>query len=230
MIYSLDTANLEMIKKTRGKYPLGAYSMNPSIAVKDLTGSTKTFFEDVMEMREVIGEDAELWVQVIGEKAEDMVKDAHTLLERIPGNTCIKIPACPEGYKAMQILSKEGVTICCTAVFDVNQALLAVEAGAANVAVYVNRLDCAGGDGIEVIRKIVKIFRERNIKFTVSAASVKNPLYIEEAALAGADYVAVGYDLLEQLATHSMTEKTLEKFKEDWEGLYGKGTMIHNMR
>ena len=63
----------------------------------------------------------------------------------------------------------------------------------------------------------------------VSAASLKQANYLEEAALAGADNVTVTLDMLEKMAIHPMTQKTLDTFKEDWEGLFGKGIRVANM-
>lgn len=229
IIYCLDTANLEMIKKAKDKYPVGAFSMNPSIAVRDLNKSKKGFLENVKEMRNVIGTEVEFYLQVIGETAEDMIKDAETIVKSVPGNTIIKIPACPEGIKAIRLLKKSGIKAGATGVLDVNQAVLASMAGAVNVAVYLNRLDNVGGDGIEVIRKIYDAFKIQNIKCHISAASIKNALYVEKSILAGADYITVSYELLEQLATHSLTAKTLAGFKSDWEGLYGEEKMIYNL-
>ena len=51
--------------------------------------------------------------------------------------------------------------------------MLAAEAGAYCVAVYVSRVDNSGGDGIEVVRKIKEAFVMEGIACKVSAASLK---------------------------------------------------------
>ena len=141
----------------------------------------------------------------------------------------MKIPACPEGFKAIRLLKQEGILCSCTAIYDFNQALLAAEAGAYCVAVYVSRIDRTGGEGIEVVRRIKEAFMIEGLDTMVSAASLKSPLAIEQAALAGADNVTVTLEMLEQMAIHPMTEGTLEKFKSDWEGLFGKGVRVVDM-
>ena len=63
----------------------------------------------------------------------------------------------------------------------------------------------------------------------VCAASLKTPLAIEQAILAGAENVTVDLPMLEALITHPMTPGTLDTFKSDWEGLFGKGMRVANM-
>lgn len=229
MKYSLDTAKLELIKEGMAKYPIAAFSMNPSIAVRDLKGSNKTFLENVKKIRETIGDSTEFYVQAVGETTEEMVRDAKRISEEVSGNLFVKIPAGPNGFKAIEILKSEGIKVACTAVMSVNQALLAAAAGADIIAVYVNRIDNNGGDGIELLEKIVKSYNALNIKTEVSAASIKNAATVEKAALVGVTCVAVNLEVLAACANHPLTQPTLTQFKKDWEDMYGAGTLIHNM-
>lgn len=50
-----------------------------------------------------------------------------------------------------------------------------------------------------------------------------------EGTLAGADNVTVTLDLLEKMAIHPLTQKTLDTFKADWESLFGEGMRVANM-
>lgn len=163
------------------------------------------------------------------EAVPEMIEDAHKIRQEIKGNTMIKIPACPQGFKAIRLLKEEDILCSCTAIYDFNQAMLAAEAGAYCVAVYVSRVDNSGGDGIEVVRKIKEAFVMEGIACKVSAASLKQVNYLEKAALAGADNVTVTLDLLEKMAIHPLTQKTLDTFKADWESLFGEGMRVANM-
>ena len=228
--FCLDTGDLEMVKKTVGLYPVSCFSMNPSIAVNCLKGTGRSFLENAREIRKVIGSDTPFYLEAMGDTAEEMLEDARAIKAEIPGNTLVKIPACPEGYKAIRLLKKEGIGCSCTAIYDFNQAMLAALSGADCVAVYVSRLDNSGADGIETVAKIKRAFQIHGITgCMVSAASLKSPIYIEKAVLAGADNVTVDLPMLEQMAVHPMTESTLKKFKDDWEGLFGEGVRVANM-
>ena len=229
MEYCLDTGDLEMVKKTVEMYPIRCFSMNPTIAVNCLRGTGRTFLENAVMIREVIGEETPFYLEAMGDTAEEMIEDAHKIREVVKGNTLIKIPACPQGLKAIRLLKEEGILCSCTAIYDFNQAMLAAEAGAYCVAVYVSRIDNAGGDGIEVVRKIKEAFTMAKIDCKVSAASLKQAVYLEKAVLAGADGATVTLDMLDKMAVHPMTQKTLDTFKSDWESLFGKGMRVANM-
>ena len=230
MEFCLDTGDLEEIKKVVDLYPIHHFSMNPSIAVRCLKGTGRSFLQNAVMIRDVIGDDAAFYLEVMGDTAEEMMEDARAICKIVKGNTSVKIPACPEGYKAIRLLTKEGIRCSCTAIYDFNQAMLAAEAGAKYAAVYVSRLDNAGGNGLEVVKNIKEAFLKEGITdCKVSAASLKSAIYLEKASLVGADNVTVTLDLLEKMAIHPMTPKTLETFKSDWEGLFGKGVRVANM-
>lgn len=229
MLYSLDTAKVEEIKLGLEKFPVRAFSMNPSIAARDLKGYDKSFFEAVKEIREAIGDESQFYIQVVGESTDEMIKDAKRIREEVSGNLFIKIPAGPNGFKAIQYLKADGFQIACTAVMTLNQALLAAAAGADIIAVYVNRIDNNGGDGIETLTKIVNAYEKLGIDTQVSAASIKNAATVERAALAGVTCVAVNLEVLEACADHPLTKPTLQQFKTDWQEMYGEGTSLYNM-
>jgi len=231
MIYCLDNANIECIKKGLNFYPIKAFSMNPSIAKRDLAGNGKTFFESLKEIRDTIGEDTEFSVQTVGETAEEIVKDAEAIRAHVAGtNLYVKVNAFPEGYKAMRILKEKGFNITATAIASLNQGLLSVLAGADTVAVYVARTDNISGNGMQVVADIVTVLKQRGItNVKVAAASIKTAHQVEQAALAGADICALNLDVLEACASHPLTESSVKQFVKDWESLYGAGKRVHNL-
>lgn len=218
--YCLVTYDLDMVKKAIDYYPVNCFAMNPSIAAKDLKGKTISFLEASKEYRQIIGDDLPLYIEVMGDTAEEMIEDARRIVKEVSGNTLVKIPATDAGLKAIRLLKNEGIRSSCTAIFDPNQALLASEAGAVCVAVYVSRLDKSGYNGMEVVRKISEIFRQRGIKTMVCAASLKTSKDVEDAILAGAQNVTVDLRMLDDMIMHPMTKQTLKQFKDDWYSLF----------
>lgn len=231
LTYDLDTANIDAIKEGLAYYPVRAFSMNPTIATRDLKGSDKTFFEALKEIREAIGEDTEFSVQTVGETADEIVKDAKAIVDHVKGtNLYVKVNAFEEGYKAMRILKQQGYKVTATAIASVNQALLSIEAGADTVAVYVGRLDNVSGNGMEVVKQIAQVMKLKGItNVQLAAASIRTAHQVEEAALAGADIVAVSLDILKACGNHPLTDKSVKQFVSDWEGLYGEGMRVYNM-
>jgi fructose-6-phosphate aldolase 2 len=219
MLYILDTANLEEIKRAFDLYPMSGVTTNPTIISKE----NRNLLDILKEIREAIGEDKMLHVQALGLTAEEIVKEAEYLTEAIGGNLYIKIPVIPEGIKAMKILKKKGIKITATAIFTAQQALMAAVAGAEFVAPYVNRIDNISGNGAEVVAQIVHLFKIHDIGAKVLAASFKNVQQVHDVALAGGQSVTVSAEIMDALLSHPLTDSSISKFATDWQGVYGKG-------
>src|SRR5438045_7476644 len=91
----------------------------------------------------------------------------------------------PEGLAAGKVLGKEGIRVNVTLCFSVNQALLAAAIGAYIVSPFAGRLDDINEDGMRVVADIVSAYRQQGIKTKVLAASIRTPIHVTQAALAG---------------------------------------------
>lgn len=220
----IDDANIEKIKRVYEYYSVDGVTTNPSILAK--TGRNP--YEVLKEIREFIGEDAELHVQVVSTTAEEMVLEGHKIVEILGKNTYIKIPTIPEGLKAMRILSSEGYNITATAIYTAIQAYLAAKAGADYAAPYVNRIDNLGTNGIDVTRKIHDIFKNNGLKTQILAASFKNSLQVLELCEYGVGASTVAPEIIEGFINNTNISAAIKDFTNDFEGLCGKGkTMIN---
>ncbi|MDP4145014.1 MAG: fructose-6-phosphate aldolase [Bacillota bacterium] len=226
MIYLLDTANLEQIKKAFEFYPMSGVTTNPTIISKE----NRNFLDILKEIREVIGEDKMLHVQALGATAEEIVKEAEYLSQAIGGNLYIKIPVIPEGIKAMMILKQKGMKITATAIFTAQQALMAAVAGADFVAPYVNRIDNISGSGVDVVAQIVQLFENYALDAKVLAASFKNVQQVQEVALAGGHSVTVNAEIMDALLTHPLTDWSVNQFITDWEKVYGAKKLTYDVK
>lgn len=226
MLYLLDTANVEEIKRAFDLYPMSGVTTNPTIISKE----KRSFLEILKEIRAAIGEDKMLHVQSISTKAEEIVKEAEYLKETIGGNFYIKIPVIPEGIKAIKILKAKGMNITATAIFTADQALMAARAGADFVAPYVNRIDNISGNGVGVVEEIVHLFDIYAIDSKVLAASFKNVQQVHDVSLAGAQSITVGSEIMDGLLSHPLTEWSVDQFTKDWSGVYGEGKVAYNSK
>lgn len=136
----IDDAHIDQIKKIYEFYPVDGVTTNPSILAK----SGRKPYEVLREIREFIGSEAELHVQAVAKTAEGMIEDAHRIIAELGTNTYVKIPAVPEGFKAMKELNKEGILITATAIYTPLQGFLAGKCGASYAAPYINRIDNMG--------------------------------------------------------------------------------------
>lgn len=153
--------------------------------------------------------------EVIATDAEGMIREAEELAGLAP-NVVVKIPMTPEGLKATAHLARRGIAVNMTLCFSANQGLLAARAGARYVSPFLGRLDEIGHDGMEVVRQLVQIFRIHGIQAEVIAASVRHPLHVTQAALAGAHIATMPYAVMRQLVNHPLRDIGLARFLEDW--------------
>lgn len=222
MLYVIDTAHIEDIKKCVEIYPVAGVTTNPSIISKEHT----EFAPLLKRIRNIIGPDKMLHVQTTATTCEGIVEEALALQAYVGGDFYIKIPISEEGLKATKELKKRGVKVTMTAIFTPQQALISALAGAEFVAPYVNRLDNIVSDGVRVVEEIVKIYDRFDIKTKVLAASFKNVEQIHKSALAGSHAVTISPDLFEKLIYHPLTDSAIDGFTKDWESVYGEAKVL----
>lgn len=223
MKFIIDNANLDTIKEIYSYYPVDGVTTNPSILAKE----GRNPYEVLKEIRKFIGAEAELHVQVISSKAEDMLEEAHKIQKELGANTFVKIPVSREGLKVIKALSAEGAKITATAIYTQMQAYLAGKAGAHYAAPYVNRIDNLGADGVKVAKEIHDIFKNNNLETEVLAASFKNSQQVLELSKYGVGAATISPDVIEGLIKLDSVTSAIAKFTKDFESLCGKGkTML----
>ena len=215
----IDDAHIDQIKKIYEYYPVDGVTTNPTILAK----SGRQPYEVLKEIREFIGAEAELHVQVVAQEAAGMVEDAHRIAEELGQGTFVKIPAVPEGFKAMKVLHGEGVKLTATAIYTPMQAFLAAKAGAAYAAPYINRIDNMGYNGVKVAKDIHDIFRNNGLKTEVLAASFKNSQQLLELCEYGVGASTVSPDVIFGLVKNTAITSAIDDFIADFEGLVGAG-------
>lgn len=218
----LDTANLKDIKKAIEYYPVSGVTTNPTIVAKEDGDYIQTF----KKIRNLIGEDKALHVQILAEDAETMVEEGLYLIELLGENTYIKVPITREGIKAIKMLKEKNIKTTGTAIFTSMQALVAAEAGASFVAPYVNRIDNLQGDGVAVVEKIKILFEEHRLDTQILAASFKNVQQIQETLLVGAENVTIPFELLEKLIYCPSTDLSVGQFVQDWHNRFGTKNIL----
>ncbi len=206
----IDTANLEHIREANSWGILDGVTTNPTLVAKEGMG----FEEVIREICSIV--DGDISAEAVSMDAEGMVREARELA-KIHGNIVVKIPMTSEGLKAVKVLSAEGIRTNVTLVFSANQALMAAKAGATYVSPFVGRLDDINHTGMDLVRDIVEIFSIHGFRTQVIAASIRHPLHVTEAALAGAHVATIPYDVLKKMLKHNLTDAGIERFLKDWE-------------
>lgn len=215
MIFFLDTANVEYIKKVNDMGVIKGVTTNPSLIAKE----GRDFNEVIKEITEIVH--GPISGEVVSEDAEGMIAEGRKIAT-IHKNMIVKIPMTEEGLKAVKVLAKEGIKTNVTLIFSATQALLAANAGATYVSPFLGRIDDISMNGMDLIKDIAEIFSIHGIESKIIAASVRTPIHVIEAAKAGADIATVPYELIMNMLKHPLTDQGLERFKADWQSAFGK--------
>ncbi len=218
MLYLIDTADLDAIKKCSEYFPVSGVTTNPTIISRE-----KTDFRTLLySIREIIGDDKMLHVQATATEADEIVKEAEMIKNVVRGNFFIKIPITREGLRATAICKDKGIGVTMTAIFTQQQALIAAKAGADFVAPYINRLDNIVSDGVRVVEEISDIFKNYDIKTKILAASFKTVEQVHKVSMSGAHAITINPDLFDMLIYHPLTYYAIDDFSKDWESVYGE--------
>ncbi|OSB11143.1 fructose-6-phosphate aldolase [Clostridium botulinum] len=211
----IDTANVEEIRKASELGVLSGVTTNPSLIAKE----GRDLKEVVEEICNIV--DGPISAEVISLEYEKMIEEGREL-SKLHKNIVIKIPMCEEGLKAVSVLSKEGIKTNVTLIFSSMQALLAARAGATYVSPFLGRLDDIGNPGIKVVEQIADMFKIHEIKTEIIAASVRTPMHVLEAAMAGSHIATIPYKVIIQMSKHALTDIGIEKFMKDYEKAFGE--------
>ena len=221
----IDDANIDDIRRLIDLYPIDGVTTNPSILAKagrDPVGVLK-------EIRGVIGKDRLLFAQAIPPDAQGMIEDARAIVRLLGENTVVKLPAVPEGFKAIRALRAEGIPTCGTVVYTPMQACLAARAGADYVAPYVNRIDNMGYDGVGVARQIQDILSIYGMKARVLAASFKNSRQVLELCACGIECVTCAPAVIDGLVKNPAVDGAIEDFARDFARVAGEGRSMADL-
>ncbi|MCI8629332.1 MAG: fructose-6-phosphate aldolase [Firmicutes bacterium] len=216
MDFYLDSADYGKITEYVEAYNIKGVTSNPTIIVKDKA--------DIMKLIEVIPKDKELFVQVISDELEGIIEETKKLMS-LSENIIVKIPATPNGLKAIKILKEQNIKTLATGIYSVEQALMAANCGAAYVAPYVNRICDLEIDGVKAALEIQKTFKQQNIDCKVLAASFKNMMQVKELMINGIDAVTISADLMEKLIYNKNTEYAVKDFVSAWKDYTGNDTL-----
>ena len=218
MKFFIDTANVNEIREANDMGIICGVTTNPSLIAKE----GRDFTQVIQEITDIVDGPISGEVKATTATAEGMIAEGREIA-KIHSNMVVKIPMTKEGLKAIRVLSAEGIKTNCTLIFSPTQALLAVRAGATYVSPFLGRLDDISTAGLKLIEDITCIFSKYDdISTQIICASVRNPMQIVECAKYGADIATVPFKVLMQMMCHPLTDQGIEKFKADYQAVFGK--------
>src|SRR3954462_12056513 len=209
MKFFLDTADIEEIRMAASWGILDGVTTNPTLYAK-IGGSYEEILTAVCRLTP-----GPVSAEVVSDDVDGMLEEGRHFAKLAP-NIVVKVAMSENGLEAISRFAEEGIKTNCTLIFSTNQGLLAAKAGASLISPFVGRLDDINQDGMTIIRELAEIFAIHEIDSEVLAASIRNPLHMTQAALAGAHVATLPFKILKQMIHHPLTESGIVQFKSDW--------------
>ena len=212
----LDTADVPTIVKHYGTGLIDGITTNPTLILKSGRQPHDVY-------RELQGYGIpDISMEIVTAEAAGFIAEGRTLKEQFGDCTTIKVPCTVEGLKACKTLSEEGIRVNVTLIFSATQAILAAKAGATYVSPFVGRVEDNSFDGPKLIQEIVNLYREHMVRTEVLAASLRDAHSVAKCYEYGADIVTMPPAVFEKMYNHILTDKGLELFQKDYEGVIGR--------
>lgn len=210
MRFFIDTANVEEIRAAHALGIVAGVTTNPSLMAKEGKDPEAV----IREIASFV--DGPISAEVLATDAEGMITEGRKWAKVAP-QVVVKVPITPAGLTATSVLAAEGIRVNVTLIFNPNQALLAARAGAAFVSPFIGRLDDIGETGSDMVGMIAEMFDQHGIETEIIAASIRRPLDITHAAMAGAHIATVPYQVILAALKHPLTDAGIERFLADWQ-------------
>ena len=214
----LDTANIPKIRHALEYYPISGLTTNPSIISKE---GIIDFFNHLRAIRELLGPNRTLHVQVISDDAQTILREADALREKLGEDIYIKTPVSKEGLKAIGLMAGKGFNVTATAIYTTMQGQLAMMAGAKYLAMYYNRMMNLDIDADKVFSEVADAILVGGYDCKIVGASFKSVMQLTNAIADGAHALTVPPDLLEAALEHPSIQKAVSDFQKDWTAIYG---------
>lgn len=215
MKFFIDTANVKEIREAASYGVVDGVTTNPSLIAKE----GRDFKQVIQEICAIV--DGPISAEAVSLEADKMINEGAELA-KIHKNVVVKLPMTKDGLKATKALAQQGIKVNMTLVFSPSQALLAAKVGAAYVSPFVGRLDDISHFGMDLVSQIMTIYNNYGYPTEVIVASIRNPLHVVDAALAGAHIATIPFSVIDQLVKHPLTDIGIDKFLADWKKLEKK--------
>ena len=158
-----------------------------------------------------------LQIEALGNTAEEVVKEARRQLDLglDPQRTVFKIPVSLEGVRACYLLRREGLLVNVHLVYTLQQAYMAMHAGATYVCPLVGRLQDQGQDALALVEQCVKAVKQYGYDSKIMFSSVRHAEHVRNAINIGVHTITVPLKVLKGLTDNNLTTLGTDQFLQD---------------
>lgn len=157
-----------------------------------------------------------LQIEALGETAEEIEAEADRLISigLDPKKTVFKIPVSLEGVRACRMLTSKGLMVNVHLVYTLQQAYMAMAAGATYVCPLVGRLQDQGHDALELVRQCVEAVDYYGYNSKIMFSSVRHAEHVRNAINIGVHTITVPWSVMKKLTDNNLTQLGTDQFFE----------------
>ena len=206
----LDSADIKEIKEAFQLGFLTGLTTTPTFmhreGITDIDGT-------ILELAKIV---PVLQIEALGRTAEEIVAEARRQdalgLDR--ETTVYKIPVSLEGVKACRTLVNEGYKVNIHLVYTLQQAYMAMQAGATYVCPLVGRLQDQGTDALQLVSDCVDAVNYYGYNTKIMFSSVRTVEHVRNALNIGVHTITVPWKIMKQLTENHFTALGTQQFFE----------------
>lgn len=157
-----------------------------------------------------------LQIEALGDSADEILKEAERQLALglDPNKTVFKIPVSLEGVKACKLLRDNNLLVNVHLVYTLQQAYMAMAAGATYVCPLVGRLQDQGHDALRLVEECVDAVDRYGYDSKIMFSSVRYPEHIRNAINIGVHTITVPWKVMKVLTENNLTALGTDQFIE----------------
>src|ERR1700741_544612 len=207
----LDSANLKEIEEGFKLGFLNGLTTTPTFmqreGITDIDGT-------IVKLSKIV---PVLQIEALGNTAEEVMGEAERQLALglDPAKTVFKIPVSLEGVRACNMLRNEGLLVNVHLVYTLQQAYMAMQAGASYVCPLVGRLQDQGHDALTLVEQCVDAVDYYGYDTKIMFSSVRNVEHVRNAITIGVHTVTVPLKIIKQLTENNFTTVGTDQFIQD---------------
>ena len=158
-----------------------------------------------------------LQVEALGETRDEIVTEAQRLVDigLDPACTVFKIPISMEGASACKVLIDRGMQVNLHLIYTLQQAYIAMSAGATYICPLVGRLQDQGQDALGLVEQCVDAVQYYGYNSKIMFSSVRNSEHVRNALNIGVDACTIPWKVMKNLTHNHFTEIGTQQFYTD---------------
>ena len=207
----LDSANLKEIEEGFKLGFLNGLTTTPTFMQKEgITDIDGT----ILKLSKIV---PILQIEALGNTAEEVLAEAERQLALglDPKKTVFKIPVSLEGVRACKILRDKGYLVNVHLVYTLQQAYMAMQAGATYVCPLVGRLQDQGHDALSLVEQCVDAVEVYGYDTKIMFSSVRHAEHVRNAINIGVHTITVPLKIIKQLTENNFTTLGTDQFIQD---------------